>query len=201
MIKGIVFDFGNVICEFDNRKFIQKISKHSPHSKEYLYGKIYEMGGIVELYERGEISSSGFYERMKGKYDLDIGIEYFRDAFTDIFNPIHGTIELIRNLKGNYKLGLLSNTNEWDHEFAIKLVDIYPLFDAVTTSYEVGAKKPDERIYLDMLEKIGLGPRECIYIDDIKAYSDKASEMGMIGHQYRDNEGLMVFLEGYGIKL
>jgi putative hydrolase of the HAD superfamily len=84
-------------------------------------------------------------------------------------------------LKGNFKLALLSNTNEWDHEFAIKIVEIYPLFNAVTTSYEVGVKKPDERIYLDCLEKLGLEPNECIFIDDIKEYVDKATEMGMIG--------------------
>ena len=190
MIKAIIFDFGNVICSFDNRIFIQRISKHSPYSEEQLFDMIYDMGEIVERYETGEIGSKEFYERMKELCKLDMGIEDFKEAFTSIFIPIPETIELIRRLKGRYKLGLLSNTNEWDHEFAIRIVEIYPLFDAVTTSYEVRAKKPDERIYLDCLEKLGLEAHECIFIDDIKEYAEKASSLGMVGHRYVDHGGM-----------
>jgi putative hydrolase of the HAD superfamily len=199
MIKAVIFDFGNVICSFDNRTFIRKISEYSPYTEEKLFSLIYEMGSIVELYETGDIGSSEFYERMKGFCKLDMEMEDFKGAFTSIFTPIPETIDLIKRLKERYKLALLSNTNEWDHEHAIKEVEIYPLFDAVTTSYEVGVKKPDERIYINCLEKLGLEPEKCIYIDDIKAYADKASELGMEGHQYLDHEGLMEILIAQGV--
>jgi putative hydrolase of the HAD superfamily len=184
MIKAVIFDFGNVICSFDNRIFIRKIAEFSPYTFDELYEMIYRMGSIVEIYELGQISSEEFFERMKELCKLDMDIEDFREAFTTIFTPIPETIELIKKLKGSCKLGLLSNTNEWDHEHAIKIVDVYPLFDAVTTSYEVGVKKPDERMYLDCLEKLDLGPEECIYIDDIKEYADGAAKVGMIGLHY-----------------
>jgi putative hydrolase of the HAD superfamily len=199
MIKAVIFDFGNVICSFDNRIFIRKISIHSPYSEEELFERIYEIGGIVEPFETGEIGSVEFFDMMKKFCKLDMEMEDFKEAFTTIFTPIPETVELIKKLKERYKIALLSNTNEWDHEHAIKEVEIYPLFDAVTTSYEVGVKKPDERIYIDCLEKLGLEPEKCIYIDDIKAYADKATELGMTGYQYTDGNKLISLIRGLGL--
>jgi putative hydrolase of the HAD superfamily len=190
MIKAVIFDFGNVICKFDNRIFIRKIAEFSPYSESELYEMIYSMGEIVEIYEKGKISSEEFFERMMELCKLDMDIEDFKEAFTTIFTPIPETIELIRNLKGSYKLGLLSNTNEWDHEHAIKIIEVYQLFNVVTTSYEVGVKKPDERIYLDCLEKLDLEPNECIYIDDIKEYADGAAKIGMNGLHFKNKANL-----------
>lgn len=194
MIKGMIFDFGNVICRFDNRVFIRSISKHGPLSEAEMLKRLYIESGIPEEYETGKISSREFYEKVKALLGLDMDIDEFRGAFTSIFYPVTETLELVRNLKGKYKLALLSNTNEWDHEHAIKNVGIYPLFDAVSLSYELGVKKPDERIYLDCMDKLGLEPEECVYIDDIREYAEKASDLGMIGYHYVDHDRLLEFL-------
>jgi len=199
MIKGIIFDFGNVIRTFDRMKFIRKLARSSTYNEEELFRRIFLESSLLVDYETGSLSSIDFYERVKEVSEHEMGIEEFRDAFVDIFTPIHETGDLIRKLKGNYKLALLSNTNEWHHEHGIKEVEVYPLFDAVTVSYKVGAKKPDERIYLDCLGKLGLRPEECIYIDDIKEYADKASELGMKGHCFRGHSDLIEFMAREGI--
>ncbi|MBN1540352.1 MAG: HAD family phosphatase [Candidatus Thermoplasmatota archaeon] len=199
VIKAIIFDFGNVICSFDNMRFCQRISESSPFSAEEIHRKVYVEGTLTQRYEEGRITSSFFYERVKELCLLDLDIDRFREAYTNIFIPIPENIELIRKLKGRYKLGLLSNTNEWHHEHAIELVVVYPLFDAVAFSYIVGVKKPDDRIYLDCLGKLGLRPEECIYIDDIEEYAKKASDLGMIGHTYIDHNKLISFLYEQGI--
>ena len=134
-------------------------------------------------------------QQVKALLDLDMEIDGFREAFTSIFDPVTEMLELVRRLKGKYKLALLSNTNEWDLEHAIRNVGIYPLFDAVSLSYELGVKKPDERIYLDCMKKLGLEPEECIYIDDIREYAEKADELGMVGYHYVDHDGLLEFLK------
>ena len=199
MIKGIIFDFGNVIRTFDRMVFIRRLADHSHFSEDELFRRIYEESSLPADYETGELSSIEFYDGVKELCEHDMGLEEFRDAFVDIFTPIPETTDLIRKLKGKYKLALLSNTSEWHHQHGIREVDIYPLYDVVTVSYEVGAKKPDERIYLDCLGKLGLMAEECIYIDDIKEYADKASELGMKGHWFRGPSGLIEFMAQEGI--
>ncbi|MGA1792915.1 MAG: HAD family hydrolase [Thermoplasmatota archaeon] len=199
MIKGIIFDFGNVIRTFDRMVFIQRLASFSPFSEDELFSRIFRQSNLLADYETGKLSSIEFYNGVREVSEHDMGVEEFRDAFVDIFTPIPETADLIRGLDGRYKLALLSNTNEWHHEHGIREVDIYPLFDAVTVSYLVGAKKPDESIYLDCLGKLGFQPEECIYIDDIKEYADKASELGMKGHWYKDHCGLIEFMSGEGI--
>ena len=46
------------------------------------------------------------------------------------------------------------------------------LFNACILSYEVGAYKPDQKIFEAALETAGSRPQECIFIDDIDHYTE-----------------------------
>ena len=199
MIKAIIFDFGNVICKFDYGPFISKISGHSPKSAEEIADLIFRKSSLHRLYETGTISSDEFFNRTVSLCDLDISKQNFIQAYVNIFTPINSTLELIKALKENYKIALLSNTNEWHFNYAIKPLEIFELFDAVTLSHEVKAMKPDHKIFEDCLTKLALQPTECIYIDDIKENSDQATKMGMTGIQYNSNGELLKLLHSQHI--
>lgn len=51
--------------------------------------------------------------------------------------------------------------------------------DAVVLSFEVGAAKPDERIYRTALERLGATGGEAVFVDDQAAYCDGAAALGM----------------------
>ncbi len=190
MIKGIVFDFGNVICTFDNARSLRRLANGTARSTEELNNLIYS-SGLQILYESGKISSEEFFDTVKGKSNLSISQAEFIRAYTDIFTPLPATFELIGRLKRCYVLGLLSNTSEWDFEFAIKPTSVFPLFDAASLSFQVGHMKPAPEIYRDILHKLRLKPSECIYIDDIEGFARAAREIGMVGITYRSHEQLV----------
>lgn len=190
MIKAVIFDFGNVICSFDNNIFVEKIAKFTDKSFQELNKLIYLDSKLHIQYESGSLTSGEFFKKTVKLCDLKISREVFVKAYTDIFTPIPTTFSLIRKLKLNYKLGLLSNTNELDFEYAIKPIKIFNLFDAVTLSFKIKAMKPDERVFYDLLEKLDLQPEECVYIDDIKKYTDAAEEIGIKGIHYLSYEQL-----------
>ena len=73
---------------------------------------------------------------------------------------------LIRKLKPRYRIGLLSNTNEWHFDHAVRACTRLSHFDAVSVSYQVKAMKPSAPIYLDALGKLGTDPEETLFIDD-----------------------------------
>ena len=198
-IKAVIFDFGNVICRFDNSLFIANIAAYSELTIEQLHEVIYSNSDIPGLYETGRISTDEFYHEAVRLCRLNMTMGEFVSAFTEIFEPINETFQLIHRLSPCYKLGLLSNTNELHFQYGIKRTEVFPLFDTVTLSYEVNAMKPDMKIFLDALEKLELKPDECVFIDDIKAYADAASGLGICGIQYVSHEGLLGDLRGRGV--
>jgi HAD superfamily hydrolase (TIGR01509 family) len=198
MIKAIIFDYGNVISALDNNLFLKEISGYSEKTLSELHELIYIKSGLPTQYETGLISSDEFFTQIKELCLLSISKTDFIRAFTGIFTPIQSTLELIERLKPDYRLGLLSNTNEWDFKYEIEKIRVFGLFDTITVSFKVKAMKPDKIIYLDALNKLELKPEECIYIDDIKGYSDAASAIGIRGVHYTDHESLINSLTDHG---
>lgn len=200
MIKGVIFDFGNVICAFDNDIFLRRLLPHTGLRLEELKEAVYA-SGLSTRYETGRISSGEFFREACRRGNLSIPMEEFFKAFTEIFTPLPGTSRLIRDLKKAYKVGLLSNTNECHYERYFKTVDVFPLFDSVTLSFQVKEMKPGERIYLDALGKLGLRPQECVFIDDIEAYAEGARRVGLQGIRYVSHASLLESLGAIGVRV
>ena len=198
MIKAVIFDFGNVICSFDNDTFLRSLLRYTDKRFDELKAAIYA-SDLPARYETGLISSEEFFREAAARGDLSAPREEFFKAFTEIFTPIPATFRLIRDLKEKYKIGLLSNTNEFHYERCFRKMEIFPLFDSVTLSFEVKAMKPDERIYRDAVGKLRVRPGECVFIDDIEAYAEGASRLGMQGIRYLTHAFLLESLEAAGV--
>jgi putative hydrolase of the HAD superfamily len=201
MINGIIFDFGNVICSFDIRPFLEGLSRFSRKSITELRSLINESMDIATQYESGMMSSDEFYATISAKCRLTMPKPDFISAYCGIFTPIPSTFDLIRKLKTRYRLGLLSNTSEWHFEYGIKPVEVFPLFDAVTLSFEVKALKPARKIYDDVLHKLELPPERCAYIDDIGEYVEAAQQMGIHSIHYGGHEKLVSALSRLKIRI
>ncbi|MFH1510400.1 MAG: HAD hydrolase-like protein, partial [Candidatus Woesearchaeota archaeon] len=115
----------------------------------------------------------------------------FIKCYTDKFIPIPATYDLIKKLRPKYRIGLLSDTSEWDFLYGIKPVDIFPLFQFVTLSFLVKSLKPDPKIFYDAVEKSCSDAGTCVYIDDIKEYADAATRLGINGVHYTSHEKLV----------
>ncbi|MCK5040628.1 MAG: HAD family phosphatase [Candidatus Aenigmarchaeota archaeon] len=191
MIKAIIFDFGGVVEKFDNDIFLEKISKFSDKGVEELNELIYVSSDLPRKYEMGLISSGEFFRKISEMCNLSLSKQEFIEAYTDIFCPIQTTHRLIKKLKNKYKISLLSNTSHWDFEHGIKKSEVFSLFDFMTLSFEVGARKPEEKIYLDALDKLKLKPQECVFIDDVVEYVEGANKTGINGIHYTSYDKLL----------
>jgi glucose-1-phosphatase len=198
-ITTIIFDFGMVISSFEVAQFLRNLVPYTGKSVEELKPVLAAVREFVMDYETGSLTTDEFVEKVLSTTRLQISREELRLAYNNIFTPIPSTWELVRKLKPRYRLGLLSNTSEWHFQHAIKTVDIFPLFDAVTLSFEVRAMKPAERIYRDMLSKLASIPAECIYIDDLQENTHAAARLGMHPVLYRSPAQLSADLRKAGL--
>lgn len=201
MIRAVIFDFGNVLCTFDIHRFVQNLSGLTGRPAETIRRGIRASVSLIKKYETGSISSDDFFKGVNTLTGLTLSREEFRMAYCNIFSPIAPTFTLIRALKPRYALGLLSNTNPWHFECAIRPVEVFPLFDAVTLSYVVKAMKPAEAIYRDILRKLSVESDACVYIDDIRENVDAAAHLGMHGIQYTSHEDLLARLASAGVSI
>jgi HAD superfamily hydrolase (TIGR01549 family) len=190
-VKAILFDFGNVVCSFDNDRFLEGLSSLCGKPADVLKTRIYLQSTLPKDYEAGKIDSRAFLAGLSDLCEQELLEADFIRVYTEIFTPIDTTFDLIRKLKPGYRIGLISNTSPWHFEHAIRTVEIFPLFDSVTLSFEVGASKPDPRLFEDALSKLGLMAEECVYIDDQRPYASAATEQLMRGITYTTPVALM----------
>ncbi len=113
------------------------------------------------------------------------GDEHFVDELTGLMFARHvprlyrDTRETLTDLRARgYRLGLLSNLfgeeTHWPSEF-----ELDQCFHAMVLSCEVGMAKPERGIYLLAAERLGVGPGECVFVDDAPAYLAGAKAVGM----------------------
>jgi HAD superfamily hydrolase (TIGR01509 family) len=205
MIRLFVFDLGNVILPFEHRqivgKLLNKAKTTAGSSDDSAFSYMFDMeNGLVNRYEEGLMSSFEFFTTIRDKYLLDITFDEFKDAWNPIFWDNPRVNEAIHYLKSKgFPVFLLSNTNELHFAHIIEKYPIVHVLDEWILSFEVGAKKPDKRIYDSIFERMDVDPGDVFYIDDIPRYVDAARSFGLQGMVFEDAEGLWKMIEKHGI--
>jgi len=182
-IKTIIFDLGNVLVSFDHLRAARRISPFSDKTAEEICRLFFD-SPLTGMFEEGRISAGDFFLRVKEMLNLRLDYDSFVAAWNDIFfltEDNKAVYRLARSLARKYQVALLSNINilHWRH-----LEDNFRIFDAfskILTSFELGVKKPDPRIYQKALRALGVLPREVFYTDDRPELIAKATELGMRG--------------------
>ena len=91
-------------------------------------------------------------------------------------------IEALKRVRARLKTGLLTNSLPADGATdpgSLRRAELMGLFDQVIESAAVRLRKPDPRIYALMVERLGVDPRSCVYLDDLGVNLKPAREMGM----------------------
>ena len=103
-------------------------------------------------------------------------------------------LEFLRSLRGTYKTGLISNA--WgdlrDYIVREKFDDA---FDHIIISAEVGAVKPDAKIFKIALEQAGVQAHEAVLVDDFAVNIEGCEKVGMQGIYFEDAESTLLQLK------
>ncbi|MEO1773721.1 MAG: HAD family phosphatase [Pseudomonadota bacterium] len=114
--------------------------------------------------------------------------------------PIWGTVEVLQRLH-EAEIPLFAITN-FPAEQWVKTVPAYPflgVFRDVVVSGEEKLLKPDPAIYRVLLERNGLDPAGCIFIDDSPKNVDGATAIGMQAIHFTDPPALVTALRERGL--
>ncbi len=136
--------------------------------------------GLQWNYERGLLTCAQMRDALSELSGRSISLAALDRATADIFIENTSMLPILARLKANgQRLVLLSNTSVSHVRYVEKHFDVLNEFDDRILSCEVGAIKPEARIYEAALEAIHCDPEECFYTDDIAAYIEKGREYGL----------------------
>jgi len=94
--------------------------------------------------------------------------------------PIPGTVEILRELNGKgTPLYALSNWPAEGFMVARERFEFLGWFRGIVISGEIGAIKPQPRIYEVLLERFAIDPLSAIFIDDVEANAAAARPFGI----------------------
>jgi putative hydrolase of the HAD superfamily len=198
-IKAVIFDLGNVLVNYDVQKAARRFSKAGGISQVRIWAHFF-LSKFEQAYTRGEISTREFYREARRVFKKNIPYGTFKHYWNDIFWENPGMDRLLARIKKHYPLYLISNTNKLHFDHIKKHFRLLRHFKKVFPSHEVGARKPDPKIYRRVLAKIKLEPGETVFIDDMGRFIRSARQVGMCAIHFKGRLRLIRDLRRLGIK-
>lgn len=198
-IKVIVFDLGNVLINFDYSRISSALNKIDNGLGDRFIKIYYENYNIHRKYEKWELSDDEFIQIMLEWCEHKIDKETFKNIYANLFTENFQTTALLPKLKDNYKLVLLSNTNFIHQKYGWEKYIFLKYFDKLFLSHEVGAIKPEEKIYKAVEGYTNHLPESHVFIDDIAEYVNGAKNRGWKGIQFVSYENLLSDLKTHNI--
>ena len=200
LIRNIIFDFGGVICDLDISRTEKKFREFGPAKESEPISKEESdrrFARLVENFEKGNISSSGFREIIRNHYLVPPTDTMIDETWNALLLGIpEERIGLLRSIRDNYRIFLLSNSNEihyahylQDYRIKTGLQDFNDLFEKAYFSFQLHLSKPGNEIFEFVLRDCKLVPSQTLFIDDTLQHVETARSLGIHGYHLQVMEG------------
>ena len=193
--KTIIFDLGAVILNINYENTIDEFTKLGVKNAETFYSKKVQTE-LFNKIETGKISNNEFLRELQ-KETKNAKIKQVKIAWNAMLLDLpKERLQLIKKLKDNHTIYLLSNTNSihinaFKEELGNKKwLEFCELFDKMYLSHEIGLRKPDAKIFEYILNEQKLKAEEVFFIDDSPQHIASAKKLGINCHHLLDNEDI-----------
>ena len=201
MIATLIFDLGNVLVFYDEKKMIRQLAAVSQLDQNKVREILYN-SGFGERHEKGLLSAQDYYTHFCTVAGRKLPFDQLIEATSAIFAPNEELISCLPVFKKKkIRLLLLSNTCDIHFEYILKKYPFFHHFDHLTLSYKVGARKPEKEIYQHALNGAECSAQECLFIDDLMENIQGAQTIGIPSHHFVDTKGFLSHLAEKGITI
>lgn len=187
-VKFVYFDLGNVVVNFDHSRISKNLSLLTGQPEGRIHQAIFE-SGLQQQYESGHISTEKYVQQFSQLTDSNPSNQEFCFAISDIFWLNRSIIPLITQLwNSGTPIAVLSNTCTAHWEFVLNRFPIIKTFfgDCKNIlSYEIGAMKPEPKIYQFAVEMAGVDAHRILFMDDREENVVGARQFAMRSEIYR----------------
>jgi epoxide hydrolase-like predicted phosphatase len=168
-MQVVVFDFFGVICS-EIAPFV--LPKYMSPEAAVLYKST-----MVHKADLGQIGLDEVLEHLSGV--TGVSAAQLKAEFWSYVKIDAEMVALIESLRKNYRTALLSNAIKPFLREVLAKHDLERLFDVILVSAEEGIAKPDPAFFQQMIDKLGVPAKECLFIDDNIVNVETAKLVGM----------------------
>lgn len=205
-VSAIVLDFGNVITlppdegAFD--RMAEVLAHGAPRGADSVGFADFRGAYAASRseYDRGALSAQEYWRLVGGALGrvpsapeieklraLDVEAWFrFDPAMVEWFTSIHSSVR---------HLALLSNINDDGVEALRRMAPWLGTFDTLVLSCEHKVVKPGAAIFGILVERLGVEPGDCLFVDDLEDNVAGARAVGLNAYRYTGLAGLRAELE------
>lgn len=189
--RGLLVDFGGVLTTniWESFRAFCEAEGLDPDTVKDVFRGDGEGLRLLRALETGAISDSEF----EASFGSLLGVEH-ENLIGRLFAGLGPDEEMIAAIgavqAGGVPTGLISNS------WGTGIYERAPLhiFDATVISGDVGLHKPQPGIYELGAERLGVPPRECVFVDDLRENVEGAEAVGMTAILHRSTEATIAEL-------
>jgi len=175
MISALIFDCFGVLYRDNIDMLYDAVPKESCQ----------QLRDIIHASDHGYLSKQEYLDKVaeiSGKT-----VQEIEQISLKQYSRNEELIVRVRELKNDYKIGLLSNVGEETMDRLFPQPERDELFDAFVISSKVGFIKPSMQIFELAAKQLDAPLDECVMIDDIPANVEGARAAGMQGILFTTN--------------
>jgi HAD superfamily hydrolase (TIGR01509 family) len=182
-IKAVLFDMDGVLVDSEEANF------------RWISSVIEEYGGYPKPKREDYVPAfgSGRHNVIKSltkegsEEKIDKMVAYAdtkREGYpTDLLKVTDGVVEVLKKLKGDYKLGVVTSAHRYSLERVFSIIDIKKYFDVIVAREDYTHVKPSPEPLRVAAIRLEINPKDIVYVGDrdVDVTSAHAAGMKVVG--------------------
>lgn len=195
-IEVILFDLGGVLVELGASPVP---ADALPDGNAFSLTDWFRSEAAI-AFEKGTNTAANFAQALIADLGLNCSeerlIEHFTYWPTGLFP---GALELLKHLQQDYRLAILTNTNELHWPRFSAEFELLEHVEHIFASHQLAMAKPEPGIYQHVLTTLDVEPDQVLFLDDNSENVKGALELGITAHLVNGFDQLKHILKAQGI--
>lgn len=194
MITHVICDMGGVLVQLEWSERVSGLLGRSVPMDEL--HQLWTNARSTVDFESGRITFDEFAHNFIQEFDLNRTPDQVQREFVEFVQaPMSGWDDVVGQLKQQYQVALLSNTNAAHVEKLRDRYDFYAPFDQVFLSHEMGVMKPDPAIFQQVLTALEIPAAAAVFFDDGARNVEAAQSVGMAAYQVNSPQAVLAVMQ------
>lgn len=190
-IEALLFDLGGVMIDIDFERIFSRWARLSTLTGAQIRER-FAVDTAYLAYERGQLDSSAYFNHLRRLLELDACDEDIACGWNAIFvAEITEAVTMVHGARARLPCFAFTNTNpvhqaSWSSQFPA----VVAAFDDIFVSSELGVRKPEQRAFETVVQKIGVDPASVLFFDDLPQNVAGAEALGIRAVQVRSPQDI-----------
>lgn len=197
---AIIFDLGGVLLPLFPERTVLAFSELFGKDASTAYTQTAQ-SELFDQFERGELRPEEFRAGTCAFFGKSVPDDRFDEAWNAMLGSLPAFhLQFLEEISDKKRLFLLSNTNEvhiarflsdFERDHPRRSRSFSEYFETAHYSHELGMRKPEARIFEELIQRHELKRQRTLFIDDNQANVRAARAVGLVGVEHPTNAPLV----------